>query len=122
VARVLGEDEVMLSVLAGLPKEYKMAIPVLDSTDEMLNLNKVLPKLMHVEQRTANEEVGERAFIAKNKARQEDGNKIQSYGSKECWDCGKVGQFKAQCKKKAKNEGRTVRNNLLLALSSAVAF
>ena len=98
------EDEVVLAVLAGLPKEYEMVVTVLESADEVLSLDEVLPKLMNVEQRTIATkpmEVGMRAFIAKGNTRTND--------KKECWYCGKIGHVKANCFKKAEDERHNTR-------------
>ena len=94
------EDEVTLSVLAGLPKEYEMVITVLESSDEMPGLDEVLPKLMHVEQRM-DLEPGARAYFAKSKERYQGGAK---HHSKECWYCGLKGHVQSSCRKKAYDE------------------
>jgi hypothetical protein len=102
------EDEIVLAVLAGLPKQYDMVITVLESSDGELHLDEVLPKLMNVEQRNPVREAGEKAFFAQGRTRNEGSNR----NSRECWYCGKTGHIRANCQKKAQDEGRSGKTAL----------
>ena len=63
--RVADEDMVM-SVLAGLPAEYDTVVAILETASEAdMSLDEILPKLLQVEQRTLREHSGEKALAAK---------------------------------------------------------
>ena len=49
VGTTLADNELALSVLNGLPAEYKTLGTVLTATENMLNLDELLPELMVVE-------------------------------------------------------------------------
>lgn len=78
-----------LSVLAGLPKSYDVAVGVLQFAN-VLKLDDILPKLLQVEQRVHEQEEAEL-----------NASKIQIFGAntgaKKCYRCGKTGHFKANC-------------------------
>ena len=45
------EDELVQAILSGLPTDYETVVTVLESTDEEMTLQGVMPKLLQVEQR-----------------------------------------------------------------------
>ncbi len=49
-------SEVMLSVLARLPKEYETLVAILEASDKELDLDEVQAKRLHVEQRLSRQE------------------------------------------------------------------
>lgn len=95
VGSAIEESEVALHVLQGLPSEYKVTVEVLTLADE-LTLDKILPKLLQVEQR----------------AEREDPTAVPIYGtktSKRCHYCGKAGHLQAQCRTKAADQKKIPR-------------
>ena len=89
-------EEVVFSVLAGLPKGYDVAVGVLQFADD-LKLDDILPKLLQGEQRVHEQEETEHSA-----------SNIQIYGANTgarlCYHCKRPGHIKAGCPKfKKKN-------------------
>ena len=84
------DEEVVLSLLAGLPTEYDMIVTVLESSDGKLVLNDLLPKLLPVEQRVKPEEI--KAWISKGPE------------ARECYYCHKKGHLKKDCRQKLRDK------------------
>ncbi len=90
----LTESEVVCSVLAGLPKDYSTVVAVLTSSEDDLELDPVLAKLMTVERQMNLEEVrSNKALSARH----------HSY-SKECWVCGSPDHLKVDCPHRHKRD------------------
>ena len=89
------EAEVVLSVLAGLPQPYAMAVEVLQMSDD-ISFQKTVPKLLQVEQRIGQqrENLAVPVFGAMRK------------NAKKCHFCGKPGHLQAQCFKRQDQERR----------------
>ena len=90
----LQEAEVVLSVLGGLPEPFAMAVEILQLSDE-LTFQKVLPKLLQVEQRVQ-QSVQQQVL--------KDATAVQAYGAsagdvKTCFYCNQPGHIKVQCHK-----------------------
>jgi hypothetical protein len=58
------ETDVVLSVLSGLPRDYATVIAVIETSDEEYTLDKLLTKLLLVEQRITNDNGDTKAFYA----------------------------------------------------------
>ena len=59
------ESEVVLNVLAGLPKEYETTVAIMEAAEKEMGLNEILSRLLNVEQRvTRQEEQEEKAYVA----------------------------------------------------------
>ena len=102
-----------MSVLAGLPKEFDTVVAVLEITDDKLELDVVLAKLLQAEQRlTRGEKAGNRALFTNTSSRQKYGmGTVGTVGrtgtsgrDKECWHCGKRGHLKADCRQRKRDE------------------
>jgi transposase InsO family protein len=97
-------DEVVWSVLAGLPAEYDTVVTILESGDKTPDLDEALSKLLAVEQRTAKSGTDHtKAFFTSKLSRNWRGTSARP-ASKECWYCGKPGHLRADCKKKKRDE------------------
>ena len=114
------DSEVVMSVLAGLPKEFDTVVAVLEITDDKLELDVVLAKLLQAEQRlTRGEKADNRALFTNTSSRQRYGTgsagtagKIGTSGrDKECWHCGKRGHLKADCRQRKCDEQRGHSNS-----------
>ena len=96
------DDEVVLSVLSGLPSEYDMAVTAFTAMGGALQLDDVQARLLQVEQqlRTKPGELpaDERAYVAKTKQR---GWKDSNRKRVTCYYCGKQGHIQKDCRKKA---------------------
>ena len=65
------DSEVVMSVLAGLPKEFDTVVAVLEITDDKLELDVVLAKLLQAEQRlNRGETVDNRALLTNTSSKQ----------------------------------------------------
>jgi hypothetical protein len=103
------DEEVALSVLAGLPSEYDIVTTVIQTTEDTLDLDDLLSKLLNIEQRVGKPidtsdkayfgggKPGFKPFIMKPAA-------FSGAARKECWYCGKPGHIKSECRKKAYDE------------------
>jgi hypothetical protein len=93
------ETEVVMAVLNGLPEEYKMLVTILESSDGELKLDKILSKLLGVEQKQSRqEEADTKAFFTKDSG---------SGPVRECYYCGKKGHVKAECRKRIEDERKS---------------
>ena len=62
----VSDEEVVMSVLAGLPKEYDTVVAVLELSDSALMLDDLLAKLLQAEQRYTRTDQGEEhAFLGR---------------------------------------------------------
>lgn len=116
-------SEVVLSVLAGLPKEYETLVAILEASDKELDLDEVQAKLLHVEQRlTRQEEQETSAYLARgfkktpNKSgrppfKPTSNDKME----KECFYCHKKGHIKAECRKRMHDEKKKTSAVALMA-------
>lgn len=118
------DQEVTLSILAGLPSEYDTLVTVLESGDVKLDPDSVLAKLLTVEQRAASEKLaaGDSTSAYVSRQRGSSVGKQSWPEERECWYCGKQGHLKKDCRKKRQDElargrvggGATPRTGLAL--------
>eukprot|EP00891_Asterochloris_glomerata_P000188 jgi/Astpho2/188/Aster-x0901 len=101
------DQELIMCILAGLPKEFDTVVAVLEITDSKLELGAVLAKLQQAEQRLGGGERADNRALFTNKASkpQHRAGTGSSGNAKECWYCGKRGHLKAECQKKKSREG-----------------
>ena len=112
------DEEVVLSILAGLPKEYETVVAVLELSDATLKLDDLLPKLLQAEQRMPRGEKGPEAAYFSRRMGQDWKAKSGASGAgsagrketRECFYCGKRGHLKADCRKKKADELRAQRD------------
>lgn len=111
----VNDEEVIISVLNGLPSDYDIVATILETSDGNLDLDTVLSKLLQVEQRlSATATTDNNGGITYPKAfftgdlsgppRGNDDKKPASDSKKICWYCGKAGHVKADCFKKRWDE------------------
>jgi gag-polypeptide of LTR copia-type/Zinc knuckle len=102
------EDELVLSMLVGLPEDFKMVVTIIRSSDKPLTIMDVLPKLLQEDQllrRMDKPEDTAAAFYSKAFRNKRQPLKVGgSVQPQECWYCGKTGHFKQDCKKRAADE------------------
>lgn len=83
------EEEVALSLLAGLPEGYESIVDTIQATTEALDIDELMPKLLIVEQRVKDRNdaslIKEKAFVV-------------------CFKCGQKGHIKRNCPKKKEDE------------------
>ena len=118
------DQEVTLSILAGLPSEYDTLVTVLMASDVELDPDGVLAKLLTVEQRTASEELAAGDSTSAYVSRQRGSSAGQQSWAeeRECYYCGKKGHLKKECRKKRQDDlargrlggGATPRTGLAL--------
>lgn len=84
-------DEIVLSVLAGLPKEFDAVVTMLEGAGDELTLDDVMARLLPVAERL--------------KMAEGEGHSAYMAGVKKCWTCNEVGHTAAQCKKKVQCYG-----------------
>jgi hypothetical protein len=118
----VNQTELVWSVLAGLPDEYNTAATILQMGDDDMDLDTILPKLLPVEQTsTKNDSTGEgTAYTAQfrgarggldNPGQRHAGRKGSDKKDKKCHYCGKLGHFKAECRKKARDDAERGNGN-----------
>jgi hypothetical protein len=73
------DEEVALSLLAGLPSEYETIVTVLEASDGKLDLDNMLSKLLPVEQRVKPEET--KAYFSNGQGAREDISLVTRRGS-----------------------------------------
>ena len=102
------DQELIMCILAGLPREFDTVVAVLEITDSKLELGAVLAKLLQAEQRLGGGERADNRALFTNKASkpQHRAGTGSSGNAKECWYCGKRGHLKAECQKKKRDEQR----------------
>ena len=106
------ESELVMCILAGLPRDFDTVVAVLEISDHKLELDTVLSKLLQAEQRLSREEKPDnRAFFSSRSSNQKHRTGTSSTGSiKECCYCGRRGHLKADCLKRKSNEQQGRRN------------
>ena len=111
------ESEVVLNVLAGLPKEYETSVAIIEAAEKEMGLAEVLSRLLNVEQRVARQDEQETAYVAQGfkkdfkkgpqrtyKAFDNKQRSTGKYIDKECFYCHKKGHIKAECRKRIADE------------------
>ena len=106
------DDEVALSLLAGLPSQYDIVATVLGTSDAAIGLDELLGKLLTVEQRTATATaVEDKAYLTADSSRPGDSRRKQqpagargSQEQRECYYCGKRGHLRKDCRKKQRDD------------------
>ena len=93
------EEEVVWSVLAGLPSQYDVLVTLLETSEEMIDLEALLAKLMVVEQKEDNMVTQERALLSGCSGIKD---------TRRCFRCGETGHLIAKCPKKAGFNGAKV--------------
>jgi galactitol-specific phosphotransferase system IIB component len=96
------DEEVALSTLAGLPDEYDIIVTMLENTDETLDMDDMLAKLLTVEQRMATK-LDEKALFTGAGGQQRHGE-VRSVDQRECFYCGKKGHIKRDCHQKMRDD------------------
>ena len=107
------ESELVMCILAGLPRDFDTVVAVLEISDHKLELDTVLSKLLQAEQRLGRKEKADnRAFFTSRSSNQKHRTGTSSTGSsiKECWYCGRRGHLKADCLKRKSDEQQGRRN------------
>lgn len=99
------DQETALQFLAGLPPAYDMITTVLTAGNDELTIDKVLPKLLSVEQMaTQPSRPTEAALFAKPGWKHSRISSGKPRDNRSCFYCGKKGHLARDCKKKKRDE------------------
>lgn len=104
---VVKDDEVAMSVLAGLPSEFDILATVLETSDEALDLDGLLAKLLTVEQRTSTKKVTlveDKAYLTTHNRGHPAARRGAEGEQRECFHCGKKGHLQRDCRKKMRDD------------------
>lgn len=97
------DEEIVMSLVAGLPKEFDNVVAVLEYSDKPLKLDEILAKLLLAEQRFTRSDKGEdHAYLGRvdTAGRYKPSTRGAEGSNKGCWYCGKPGHIKTECRKK----------------------
>lgn len=121
----VSDQEVAWSVLAGLPSAFDMVVTVLETTDEDMTLDNILPKLLQAERQQENKQerfftsMTETALAAKryNKTAR-NGNYSQQTENKNrtCYVCGEPGHIARDCTERRNQQRYGGRTHFAIAL------
>jgi hypothetical protein len=102
------EQDVVISILAGLSKDFEMLTVALGMTNIPIRLNELLAKLIQEEQRHARHDEAEKtAYLASGSSRPAPSTFTKPGGDhpvRKCFYCGMPGHIKAECRQKARDE------------------
>lgn len=131
IGQAVEEEKMVMILLAGLPKQYEVAVSVLTLGEADLEVDDVLAKLLHEEQRIK-EADGEEATAMISKNQEDKGRKPwlknkqwqkRDKRNDKCHYCGKKGHHIRECWRKKEDEGRDAHSEGRRASSSfAAAF
>jgi hypothetical protein len=94
--------ELTWAMLNGLPRDYAMIVTVLQSSDDELDLDLALAKLLPMENRLESEHRPQLAMFAGQPARrgryeESEGRNTADRGAKRCFLCKELGHMMARC-------------------------
>jgi hypothetical protein len=102
----IDDDQVAMSILAGLPKQYDTVITVMQHGNQKLNLDTCLANLLPMESKLARAEEEESMAAAHtarfNKGKHKKGpwNDSRERDDRTCYYCGEKGHIKVNCAKR----------------------
>jgi transposase InsO family protein len=108
-------EELILSILAGLPEEYNTVVTVIENESPLPTLESITAKLTNTEQRLSpiSGGISSPTPLKETRAFHAQTNKMRSGGprfreSRKCYYCNKPGHLSMECKKKASDMARQV--------------
>ena len=102
---IVKDDEVAWSVLAGLPGEFDILVTMLETSNDVLDLDSLLAKLLAVEQRASTKTADNKAYMLTNRERPAT-TRSNGKEQRECYYCGKTGHLRKDCLKKRRDDAR----------------
>ena len=105
------EDDLVLSMLAGLPSDFRTVVTIIRTSDKDLKLRDVLPKLVQEEQLVESTSKRNDQAAAFFSGRRQQGGRTHGergggsdLSKVECWYCHQFGHLKHACKQRAADE------------------
>jgi hypothetical protein len=129
----IGEDEVVCAVLSGLPRQYDVAVAIMEQADSALTMDDCLSKLLVVEHKLGKDSDEPSAFFSKADFRQSGGGSGSRGGFRSgssnsyqdnriCWKCGKAGHLRRDCKQYQEQHTTSASVSFAAHVASAVSI
>jgi len=101
----IGSTEIAYALLAGLPAAFDMAVTVLETSGQHMDVQSLLPRLLPIEQRLRSQQSIDSAAFTARQSRVQYGNNNSGSSQKPsgkhyqrtCFRCGQPGRLAAQC-------------------------
>ena len=117
----VSDEDLAWSTLAGLPGEYDTLVTMLEASDDKPDIDKMLTKLLAVEQRLVRKDESDGTAFYANKPHKKNVHNKTRPTAKECWYCNRPGHFQADCRKKKRDEAQSHRTGATALMAAGGA-